>query len=309
MATLSIQPDSSEIADLVKRHVRSEGPTRTAIPFLSLLRFDGPTPLNQGMLRPSACFVLQGRKKILIGEEVVSYGPGSYVAAAVNLPVAGQVIEAAPRRPYLGLNIDLEPKEIAAALIELKTVLQPVSCATCALGGYVALASTDLLSALTRLVQLLEKPERIPFFAPLLKQEILYHLLVSEEGQTHWSAMAGEREGLAIGRAIEWLNRNFTAPFSAEPLAQKAGMSVSHFHRRFKAVTTLSPLQYQKHLRLLEARRLLLAGTGDVATAGFTVGYESASQFVREYRRLFGTPPRADVTNLKQQAVSLAGQD
>lgn len=290
--TRSFWPDKS----------RTRASTRTAIPFFSRLRFSRPTPLTHGILQPSVCLVLQGKKRILIGRDVVSYGPGSYVASSVNMPLAGQVIEASPARPYLGIMIELDPREIAATVIEAK--LPAPAGPRRSRGALVAHADQLLWDAVMRLVRLLEQPRDIPFLAPVIKQEMLYRLLTAEDGFPSWQHGIADRDGLAVGRAIEWLKRNFVLPLRMDELARGSGLGVSSFHRKFKAVTTLAPLQYQKRC-LLEARRLLLARVTDAATAAFTVGYESPSQFSREYRRLFGAPPREDIEQLRKTAVLL----
>lgn len=277
---------SSGMAGIVARHAAGEGVFRTPIPFLSLIRFDRPTDLASGMLKPSVCLVVQGGKRTFIGPNVIEYGEGDYIAAAIDMPIRGQVVKA----PYLGVCFEFDPGEIAAMVHDSRIQLPTVDHSGPA--AYVQRAGSDLADAMKRLVGLLEKSQDIPFLAAVIKHEVLYRVLTSDSG--HLLCQSAGPEGRGLSRALASLREQYASPLRVGDLAREAGMSPSAFHRKFKAVTTLTPVQYQKHLRLLEARRQLLSGTADVSTAAFDVGYESASQFSREYKRMFGASPSDD---------------
>lgn len=287
----------TEALDLLRHKPGPWSDIETAIPYLSFIRYEQPTDLNRGMLEPSMCLVLQGGKKILIGKDIVDYGVGSYVLSAIDMPTSGQVTEASPERPYIGLKLALNIEEIAAFIIEYKIKPRTAKSWT---GAYVDVSTSELQETLLRLVQLLKKTEDIPVMSHLLKKEIFYRLLDSENGGALFQSLLSYNQKKGVNNAIHWIKKNYAKPLRMESLAMKVGMSVSSLHHRFKAITTMSPLQYQKRIRLLEARKLLLAGNGnlDAATVAFQVGYESPSQFSREYHRLFGAPPRRDMAEL-----------
>jgi AraC-like DNA-binding protein len=274
----------------------------TAIPYLSFIRRPQPTEMNKGMLEPSLCLVLQGKKKVLIGQQIIDYGIGNYVLAAFHIPVSGQITEASQAAPYLGLKINLDPKEITALIIE-SGMQPPPQIRHTGPGAYVDESDADLQDALLRLVRLLHKPADIPILSHLIKQEIFYRLLTAKEGGALYQTLLASYREKGINAAIHWIKDNYAEPMEIEQLAQRVSMSVSSLHHRFKAITTMSPLQYQKQTRLLEARKFLLGGNVEAATAAFKVGYESPSQFSREYRRLFGASPLQDMAYLKHHQV------
>jgi AraC-like DNA-binding protein len=279
-----------------------DGSVDCAIPFMTVTRYAQPTPFSPGMLQPSVCLVLQGRKECWIGKDVFGYGPGDCIAVSLDMPISGRVVEAFPDRPYLSVHVAFDPGELAMQVMEMRDLLPPGGTAR---GAMVGSSDQPLREAIFRLLHLNAEPKDIPFLAPLLRKEIIYHLLVSEHGaQLSRSLFLGDRTG--ISRAVARLKRDFATPLTVAELAREAGMSVSEFHRRFKVATTLAPLQFQKRLRLLEARRLLFTGQANAGGAGFAVGYESASQFSREYRGLFGAPPRKDLEGLAQDPANLA---
>ena len=283
-----------EMAGILDGIVTKDGIFATEIPFLGLIRRSNPTSLGHGMLRPSICLVVQGKKRTILGREIVTYGAGSYVLSSVDFPSAGQVVEASPSVPYLGINIDLEPDEIASVRLEAKI---SASDKLDLQGATFAESDSKLEDVQLRFVRLLREPaENIAFLAPILRRELIFRLFSSPAARPVLDAFARHRKS-GIYEAIAWMKKNFREPIPIERLAQKAGTSKSVFHRQFRALTTLSPLQYRQRLRLLEARRLLLTGS-DAATAAFDVGYESATQFSREYSRLFGEPPRRDIDQL-----------
>ena len=290
---LRLESALAEMASLVTRFTASAvGAHEAAIPGLTLYRAIAPSGLHHGVHNPCVCVIAQGAKRVLLGDEVYRYDRARYLAASMNLPVSGQVVEASPEKPYLSMKLDVAPQEIAALILEAK--LPEPSDAAPARGLFVSRVDTDLIEAFVRLLRLLDTPEDIPALAPVVRREILYRMLKGDEGQRLRQIAASTAHAARIARAIEWLRRNYTRPLRIDELAAHASMSSSSFHEHFRAVTAMSPLQFQKQLRLQHARQLLISEALDAATAGHRVGYESPSQFSREYSRLFGAPPAAD---------------
>lgn len=273
----------------------------TAIPWLTLIRIPAPTPTGRGMLQPSLCLLLQGAKQMLVGADVLEYGPGDYVLTAVEMPVAGQVTAATPEAPYFGMRIDFDPREVASFILDMG--IAAPAAAEGQPATYVEHADEALLDVFARLLALLDRPRDAAVLSRLLKQEMFYHLLMAPGGAALNLAVRGGGKEKAIGEAIMWIREHFDQPLRIEALAKAVRMSSSVLHRRFKAMTVMSPLQYQKHVRLLEARKLLMAGGVEAATVAYQVGYESPSQFSREYRRLFGASPLQDAQHLRQAHV------
>lgn len=289
-----------ELVQLIERFTREDGLQETAVPGLILYRTSQPSEPLHCLYEPALGLIVQGRKKVLLGEETFFYGPSEYLVVSVDLPVIGQVIEACPEVPYLSLRLTLDPKEISALLMELPVPppMMQSSPRCLAVSGL----DVSLQDAVLRLVRLLDTPEDIPALAPLVRREILYRLLRGEQcAQLRQIASSGT-QGHRISRAVSWLRQNFHQPLQIERLANEVNMSTSALHHHFKAMTAMSPLQFQKHLRLQEARRLMLVEALDAASAGGRVGYESPSQFSREYSRLFGAPPLRDIARLRQSA-------
>jgi AraC-like DNA-binding protein len=245
---------------------------------------------------------VQGRKCALLNDEVFHCDALNYLVVSVTLPGMGQVIEATPEHPYLSLRLNLDLEEIARLVLELGD--RGPSPATADRGLFVARLDEPLLDAVLRMVKLLDTPEDIDVLAPVVQREIYYRMLRGELGSRLVDLAQSEGGNHRIVRAIDWLKQHYATPLRIEELADAVHMSPSALHHRFKAVTAMSPLQYQKHLRLHEARRLMFADGIECATAGHRVGYESASQFSREYRRLFGAPPRAEIARLRVVGVS-----
>jgi AraC-like DNA-binding protein len=290
-----------QILSVVEREATREkfgdGILKTAIPFLTFIRGTKTTPLNRGILNPSFCVILQGRKSIHIGNEVIHYGVGEFLVASIHLPAAGQIVGASKTVPYYALGIQLDAKEIASIVIEAKIDVRANREAVS--GAFVGKSDPELMEAISRLVKVLDRPRDAEFLANSIKREIIYRLLTSKDGHLLYQNVVLSNYEDGIGKAIYWIKNNFARPIKMESLAKSVNMSVSSLHHKFKAVMTMGPLQYQKQLRLQEARRLLLAGVADVAEAAYKVGYESQSQFTREYRRLFGAPPMKDVKSLR----------
>jgi AraC-like DNA-binding protein len=221
---------------------------------------------------------------------------------SVDVPVTGQVLEATPKRPYLCFRLDLDPAALGSLILESGVAEGRLT----APGVSLSAVTPELLDAAVRLLRLLAAPRDIPALAPLAEREILYRLLTGDQVATLRQIALGDRRMRGVGRAIEWIKRNYREPFRIETLAAQATMSPSSLHAHFKTLTAMSPLQYQKQLRLQEARRLILSQDFDAASAGYRVGYDDASQFHREYKRLFGAPPMRDVERLRGAATESA---
>lgn len=293
----TVQKQQSELASLIAQNSSVDGVHATAIARLFLIRASQPTAPLHALHEPALCIVAQGKKQVMLADELYLYGSDHCLVVSIDLPVAGQVIEATPTAPYLCLRLDLDPGELGTLMLEAGLDVpgnqQPRR------GLALSPVTPQLLDAAIRLVQLLETPQDIAILAPLIVREILYRLLSGEySGRLRQIALADHRLH-AINRAINWLKWNYSKPFRIDAIAHEAQMSPSALHYHFKSVTAMSPLQYQKQLRLQEARRLMLGQGMDAATASYHVGYESPSQFSREYRRLFGAPPSRDIARLK----------
>jgi len=273
----------------------------TPIPGLTLFRRDEPTEPIGGMYEPSICLVAQGAKRVLLGDETYVYEAHHYLITSVHLPTVAQVITASREKPFLGLRLRLDQREMSQLMVDsnLPTPHGQQSSRGMATGE----VTLSLLNAFQRLIDLLAEERDIPILSPVIQREIIYRLLVGDQGARLRQIASVGSQSHQIARAIDWLKGNFTQPLRIEDLAAQARMSTSTFHHHFRSMTALSPLQYQKQLRLQEARRLMLMEYLDATTAAFKVGYESPSQFSREYNRLFGAPPLRDVTNLRQMVV------
>jgi AraC-like DNA-binding protein len=290
-----------DLAARIARLTPADGTHQSAISSLALIRSSGPTLCTPTVYQPCLGIVVQGRKRALLNGEVFHYDALNYLVVSVTLPAMGQVLEASVERPYLSLRLNLDLEEIGRLLLELGDRELPP--ATADRGLFVARMDEPLLDAVLRMVKLLDAPDDIPVLAPVVEREIYYRMLRGELGYRLVDLAQGEGGNHRVVRAIEWLKRRYAAPLRIEELAEAVHMSPSALHHRFKAVTAMSPLQYQKHLRLHEARRLMFADGVECATAGHRVGYESPSQFSREYRRLFGAPPRAEIARLRETGV------
>jgi AraC-like DNA-binding protein len=290
----------SELVTLIAGFTDHDGEHSTAISPLVLYRYSMPAELTHGLYTPALGIVAQGRKALTLAGERYVYGQGNYLFISVDLPAAGQVIEATPDAPYLGLRLNLDLGQIGGLMMEAG--LPKPRSVDVGRGMMVGTIGAPLLEAVVRLLRLLESPEDIGMLAPLTVREILYRLLVGEQGAHLRQMTLANSRTQRVTKAIGWLKHHFAERLRLEALAHEVNMSPSGFHHYFKSVTALTPLQYQKHLRLQEARRLMLSEDLDAATAGFQVGYESPSQFSREYRRLFGAPPLRDITRLRNLA-------
>jgi AraC-like DNA-binding protein len=291
-----------EMTALMTRFTSTDGIHPTAVPRLWLSRFGQAGEPMPAVYPPSLCVIAQGSKVLMLGDERYVYDRSRFIVASVDLPLTGQVLEAAPDKPYLCVMLELDPKEVASMLLDVDAAESAPARAerATARGLFLSQAGPVFIESVLRLLRLLATPEDIRALAPLAEREILYRLLKSDEGWRLRQIAAGHGQARRIAKAIAWLRTHFHEGLRVEALAEEANMSVSSFHAHFKSVTAMSPLQYQKQLRLQEARRLLLTDTVDAATAGHRVGYESPSQFSREYRRAFGVPPATDMRNLSR---------
>ena len=276
----------------------------TAIPGLSLSRRDEPTEPMSGMYEPSICLVAQGSKRVLLGDDTYVYDAHHYLITSVHLPTVVQIIKASREKPYLGLMLKLDQREILQLMVDSN--LPAPRAQQSSRGMATGEVTLPLLTAFQRLIDLLAEQKDIPILAPIIQREIIYRLLVGDQGARLRQIASAGSQSHQIARAIDWLKGNFTGPLRVDDLATQVNMSTSTFHHHFRTLTAMSPLQFQKLLRLNEARRLMLTERLDATSAAFQVGYESPSQFSREYSRLFGAPPLRDITNLRQPSANLA---
>jgi AraC-like DNA-binding protein len=271
----------------------------TPIANLTLFRQAHPRPGVATMYRPSICVVAGGHKEVVLGEEIYALDEGRFLIVTVEVPVTGCVVAATPRAPYLGLTVDLDPSRIAELLLELPP--QPPAPADPGRTAALAVGTLDepVLDPLRRLVALLDEPRAAPVLAPLIERELHYRLLTGEHGALLRQLAAADGRLAQIARATAWIREHHAEPMRVEDLARASAMSVTSFHRHFKAVTMLTPVEYRTRIRLQEARRLMLVEDLDAASIALAVGYESPSQFSREYRRAFGVSPAADAARIR----------
>ena len=297
----NLDPARAALSAQIARLADNQGPKATAIPALTLVRRDKPTETTSYMHEPSICLIVQGAKRVLLGEDIYVYDAHRFLLTSVDLPIVAEVLEASPQKPYLGLMLKLDQREIAQLMVD--SSLPPPRVRQEDRGMAIGEVTVPLLSAFKRLIDLLDAPEDIPVLAPLVQREILYRLLMGDQGPRLRQIAAAGCKSHQIAKAIDWLKANFAQTLRIDDLAAHTRMSTSAFHHHFRALTAMSPLQYQKWLRLHEARKLMFTEQLDAANAAFQVGYESPSQFSREYSRLFGAPPLRDIKNLQQVAA------
>jgi AraC-like DNA-binding protein len=296
----SVEGALEALAKSIARWTGKGDQLETAIPGLALWRRGETTQPASGMYEPSICLTAQGAKRVVLGDDVYVYGTNHFLITSVDLPTVWQIIEASRERPCLGLVLKLDLREVSQMMVD--SHLPPPRAQQSSRGMATGEVTLPLLGAFQRLIDLLAEPNDIAILAPIIQREILYRLLVSDQGARLRQMASTGSQSHQIARAIDWLKRNFTRSLRIDDLATQVNMSPSTFHHHFRTVTAMSPLQYQKWLRLNEARRLMLTEDSDAATAAFNVGYESPSQFSREYARLFGAPPLRDITNLRRMA-------
>lgn len=286
------------LAALIEYHTAEDGVHPTCIPRVSLIRASQPTVPLHILHEPALCIVAQGKKQVFLGEQIFHYDAQHYLIVSVDLPIGGQVIEAEPAEPYLCFKLSFDVARLSELVVEMG--LSSESGQHPSPGLALSPADPALLDATLRLLRLLSTPQDAPILAPLAERELLYRLLTGAQAHKLRQIALAEGKLQGVNRAIGWLKAHYRRPFHMGNLTTEARMSASALHHHFKTVTTMSPLQYQKQLRLQEARRLMLSASHDAATVGFSVGYESPSQFSREYRRHFGAPPLRDAARLKR---------
>ncbi|WP_237657989.1 AraC family transcriptional regulator [Tolumonas lignilytica] len=293
----------TDLANVIGRWVTREGDSSTPIENLLFFRRDASTAPCACMVEPSIVFVVQGAKQLLIGDQFFAYDTQHFLLNSLDVPASSQVLNASPDRPCLGLVLKLDLRVIAELITQSKL---PAPCEH-TMNGSTALGTMtpELLEPFCRLLALLDDPCAIAVLAPLIKREIHFHLLRSDLAARLWHIASVGSQSHRISKVIHWLRENYAQPLSIDELALHAQMSSSTLHHHFRLLTSMSPLQYQKWLRLNEARRLMLNERLDVASAAFRVGYESPSQFSREYGRQFGVPPKRDIAALRFQTNTI----
>ncbi len=296
-----MQANREELVERIARAMREDG-TQEVLPGLYLSRSSVPLERIHSVLEPSVCVIAQGSKEVLLGENRYRYDPSHYLLTTVELPRVSQVLEASKEHPYLALRLELVPSLVSSVMADAGSSSARDQANVRAIAT--SLLDANLLDAFVRLTRLVEAPTEAPVLLPLITREIIYRLLVGEQGSRlrHLALQGGYTPDIA--RAVKRLRQTFDQPLRIEELTRELGMSVSGLHHHFKAVTALSPLQFQKRLRLQEARRLMLSEDLDAASAAYRVGYRDASHFNREYKSLFGVPPMRDVQRLRAAALS-----
>jgi AraC-like DNA-binding protein len=288
----------SELKSLVARHARPGAPA-TVLAGVRATISRVPTEAIHCVSEPSLGVVVQGAKRTVVGDRVFEYGEGDFVVVSTDLPIASRIVRASAERPYLACGLNLDPATIASLLLEAPGA-DDQAATPCSMG--VQAAPLELQEAMVRLLRLLDQPRDAPVLRPLIEREILWRLLRGPQGGRVRQIGLADSRLAQVSHAIRHIRQHFSEALSVEELAALATMSMSSFHRHFRAVTAMTPIQFQKQIRLQEARSRLLADADDVAAVGFAVGYDSASQFSREYSRMFGAPPGRDAARLRQVA-------
>jgi AraC-like DNA-binding protein len=285
--------------ELIERMTRiaPENSLLEAFPGIFIYQSSRPTECEVSVLKPAFCVIAQGSKDVLLNDELFHYDPGHYLISTLDLPIMSNVVDASPEKPYLNFRIDLDPVLVASVMMESNIEATKSSLKVKAMD--VSPVEADLLDAVVRLVRLLDTPDEMKLFAPAIIREIIYRLLKGKQGERLSHLVTAEGDTRRISRAVKKLRENIEKPLKVENMARELGMSVSGFHNHFKSVTAMSPLQFQKQIRLQEARRLMLSENMDVASASFRVGYEDPSYFSRDYKKLFGIPPLRDIARLR----------
>jgi AraC-like DNA-binding protein len=290
------QSNREELVERIARALPEDG-TLDVLTSIRLARSSGATAPIHSLYQPSFCVVAQGRKQALLGEEVFRYDSGHYLIYTVDLPLTFQVKEASRERPYLGFRLNLDAALVASVMME--SGLEPRKGKVSLKAMDVSPMDANLLDAVVRLVRLLDAPDESKVLAPLIIREIVFRLLADGQGERLSHLLTAGKDTQRISKAIGLLRENYAVPLKMEDLAHELGMSLSGFHHHFKSVTAMSPLQFQKQIRLQEARRLMLNEDCDAASAGYRVGYEDPAYFSREYKKLFGAPPQRDISKLR----------
>lgn len=298
-----MQIHRKELVDRITRAVPTDGVVQQ-LDGLFLARAASPRGLNHGVIKPCFCVIAQGSKEFLLGDSRYRYDPDHYLIVTLELPYVSQVLEASPEQPYLSLRMDLYPSLVESVIEEAGQGTLPGSGDVRAMD--VSQLDANLQDAVVRLVRLLDAPSEVPVLMPLVKREIVYRLLMGQQGARLRQLAVQSSYAPYVTRAVELIRQDFDQPLHIEELARELGISVSGLHHRFKAVTAMSPLQFQKQLRLQEARRLMLSEDFDAASAAYRVGYRDPAYFNREYKSLFGVPPIRHVQRLRIGALESA---
>ncbi len=287
---------ASILAEQIQKWTGDATQFDTEIPGVKLSRWTTPTPPTSYSHNPSICLIAQGKKRVLLGQDSYIYDANHFLISSVNLPITANIMEASDEAPYLGLIMELDLQEISQLIVDSELSFNNSKEAQ--KGIAVGELSNSLQDAFIRLMALLDEPNSIKILAPVIKREIFYRLLMTEQGARLNQIVTTGSHSHQIAKAIDWLKNNFVKPLSVSDLAAYSGMSKSAFYTHFRSMTSMTPLQFQKKLRLSEARRLMLTENLDAMATTFKVGYESPSQFSREYSRLFGAPPSRDIKRL-----------
>ncbi|MEH2136836.1 AraC family transcriptional regulator [Nostoc sp.] len=292
-----VQANRDELAQRISQAIRADG-TIEPLKGLYLHRFSSSRSACHAVSIPAFCVIAQGSKEVLLGSDRYQYDPAHYLLATVELPIMSQILEASKAQPFLSLRLDLDSTLVGSVMVEAS--YPAFQSRTNVKAIDVSPLDTPLLDAVVRLVRLVDTPAEARVLMPLVAREIIYRLLIGEQGARlrHIAVLGGYTHHIAL--AVERLRKDFKEPLRIESIAREMGMSVSGFHHHFKSVTAMSPLQFQKQLRLQEARRLMLGENFDATSAAYHVGYDDASHFNREYKRLFGAPPMRDVERLRE---------
>jgi AraC-like DNA-binding protein len=295
-----------ELSGLALEFSHDEGVHETALEHLRIARNNGRTQPFPTIYRPSLCFIVQGEKEVMVSGKPYRYGPSRYLVTSVALPVTAQVTKASPEEPYLALVMDIQPGLVYEILASSGQTMP--NDAPSREGIFLDAVNPDLTDALLRLMRTLKNENDMLILAPLVIREITYRLLNSRHGGIVRPLGVAGSQMQRIAKVIELIRRDYARPLTTREMAEAANMSPSSFHQHFKLVTTMSPLQYQKRIRLQEAKRLLSAEASSAASAGFQVGYESPSQFSREYARMFGLPPMSDIRRMRREETREDGR-
>jgi AraC-like DNA-binding protein len=294
--TQKIQNHLDELVERVTRALPENGALEV-FPGFFLARSSRPTEMMHSVFKPAFCVIAQGSKQVLLGEEVFRYDSGHYLISTVDLPIVSQVVEASAEKPYLSFRLNLDASLVASVMMESGAEIRKGDVPVKAMD--VSSIDANMLDAVVRLARLLETPDEMQVIAPLIIREVVYRLSRGEQGARLGHLLTSAGDTRRISRAVEQLRENFDRPLRIDDIARDLGMSVSGFHHHFKSVTAMSPLQFQKQIRLQEARRLMLGEDLDAASAGFRVGYEDPSYFSRDYKKHFGAPPQRDIAKLR----------
>lgn len=286
------------MAEVLQRHFTADGIFQTPVPRLSVARSSSPTEPVQVVHQPALCIVIQGAKKVMLGDDIFEYDAARYLLVSVDIPLAGQVTQATLHKPYLCLRLDLDLTLLSDLLLQIPETGRSDTLFN---GLAVSEMTAELREATGRLLALMDTPQDIEVLAPLIEREIMYWLARGEQGSLLRQLVNSDSRMGQVSKAIQHIQNTYRAPFDKQALLDIACMSATTFFQHFKAVTRMTPLQYQKQLRLQEARRLLLLSESDVTRIGYDVGYDSPSQFTREYSRQFGLPPSKDSQKLRSQ--------